>query len=258
MEAVYDADKREKKSKNRGRIPSASQMNICYEAPNNDYVITSSVNPSDVSPRRISSRSAHQSPEKRLSTSNIKVNFCYEAPNDDDVIIVSTHSAASKNSKGPKQLDLIRKRDDMVTSFQISQTGLVTSRPSFTAISNEVQKESVNEYNYIETPYATPDEPIYAVLENEHQYDVSNIAQIFNANDQNNDYVSLKEKAHEYKNTDEVTYHARKYTNVGSHVPEYVTAADLKKNKKNDKKRDKRKKAEEENVYENDDTMMVY
>ena len=243
MEAVYGIDKDEKKPHDRERVSSASQMNICYEAPNNDYVITSSVQPKHASPRRISSKSIHQSSDNILS--NTQINLCYEAPGNDDIIV-----------SRPSRLDFIRKQDDMVTSFQISKSGLVTSRPGFTAVSQESPKDITNEYSVVGTPYTTPDEPIYAVpgsLEYESSFDHA-LSQRYSAEGAyDNDYATLRGMPHvqDYTNADDVI------TQSSRNVKK-VKSDEMKRNKKTEKKKDKGKKTEEENVYENDDTMMVY
>lgn len=252
MDAVYAIDRDEKKIQGRERVSSASQMNICYEAPNNDYVITTSVQApkqtANISPRRISSKSVPHSPEKILN--NTQINMCYEAPNGDDIIIVTRSN--SDSSKRPSRLDLIRKQDDMVTSFQISQGGLVISKPSFTAVTQGSLDPNTNEYSSVETPYTTPDEPAYALPGTENEYDASLshvVGQKCTECAYDNDYATLRRSVHEYKNIDDVTAQQRR---------KKVKSEDSKRSKKNEKKKDKGKKTEEENVYENDDTMMVY
>lgn len=264
MDAVYGIDKVDQKTKARDRILSASQVNMCYEAPNNDYVITSSATSDDVTPRRVSSKCVKKSPERIVSQT--RVNFCYEGQNEDDHIIVSRSRSDTEVPQKPNQLDFLRKEDDMVTSFQISQGGLVTSRPSFTAIRPDSVKTDAQEYTTIDTPYSTPTEPIYAEPENEYHYDASNVNRLVDDNSAkrtySNDYASFRKIVHEYKPVDDLSKHGRKYTNIDDvihrNVPEYVKTEASKGKRKLDKKKDRGKKNEEESVYENDDTMMVY
>lgn len=142
MEAVYRCDEEKRKPFSRDRMLSSTQVNVCYES--------------------------------TISEDDIIANNCFAASNSNSI----ERNLIPTEPLSP--LALIRKYDDVITSFKIdqsqdqksqdeltnqmnsSQRRFVTSRPGFTDIRSE---SSGSEYIYIKTEPndVFEDENIYAV-----------------------------------------------------------------------------------------------